>query len=823
MSQPDVQGMLAPPDSKGFDHPDIAAAARDIIGRAAAKKINELNPSAKKGRVVSVDFLNFKAQVWFPSDSQPVTVNLFSSTLPGLWDTKFPGSISTATQGAGSQVLVQKFFDSLYVTEILTGGQFASDWASAGTQTVAQTQTGPEYVRAADYTVRPVWTGDTTLPNAGGPYAINIGPFMRNATVDAQGDVNDKANPWDGIFEIEVASAIGSSKYRFGVSPFRQALTGGGNFGRGTPNGYGGSLDTWFRVLPECYENDFDANGGQINAHQYFADAGGAPFLWDWDNSADTQVTVTAVNTPVDSAIFAVASMKMQSNVSHATLKIAEGTATRYAVAPNAQYVVSTRLYATVTTADARVGIDWYDSAGALISSVFSTAATNLVATTWTSVFDFFVAPANAVTANAYIRIAGTPLTSTIFYCSIFQFLANDTASQSDYSIDVGMRQTIHGAPGLDPNFSNGEMWVRIYLHYIQQSASGSEEIPFVVRFRNLNSWNQPKSTKTGLVVFEYDVTPVEINGILGYTDGNNGWSTNTGGGTPLVPNAPASTGPWRNPDLLIGQRGVDVLSGGGLITNTSGSLKWATAFEIGGIGRSRRGLGRGKATISCPTSGTINVYPGTVYNGLTTVTCTANGIPMLPGQSLWWGIPPGVQSTAPPQKTYQNADPTLVGGLFLVDNTNSSGLWSPPEWAVLIAYMNAAGSQIKCNGQFVGGSVYIGDTNTASVTVGGNTINLGDSGSVINVNGAVNLANEVVGAVSITPVANTPTSTTVSYSALQGSGTISATVGANTTVIGSTVQGAAYSSPAGTSTLIWVYRTNNSSTSIGYRIYKGA
>jgi hypothetical protein len=797
----DVQGMPAPPDTKGFDHPSTAAAIRDILTRHIEKVGNSLNPPAKKGRVVSVDFTNYRAQVWFPSDTQSITVNLFPSTLPGIWDTKFSGSVSTSTQGIGSQVLVQSFFGSLYVTEILTGGQFASDWATSGNQTIALGATGaPEYVRGADYTFRTMWTGDGTLPKSGGPYAINIGPFTRNFAVDQRAGFSDQNDIWDGLFEVEVASPIGTNRYRFGTSLFDQAFMSGGNCFNGPPNGYGGSQDTWYKLLADYYQYENAPVGSVLNAHQYF-DLAGVPNLYDWNNSADTQVTVTAVSTPIDTASFAVASMKMQSNVSHAVLKVAEGATTRYSVVPNASYLVSTRLYATVTTADSRIGIDWYDSANTLISTVASPLPTNLVATTWTSVFATFSAPVNAAYCNPYIQIAGTPATTTIFYCGIFQFSPNDMSSQSDYSLEIGMRQTIHGAPGVDVTTSPGEIWIRIYLDFLQFN-NNSNNVPFVVRFKNLNSWNYPKSTKTGLVVFEYDTAPPLNNGILGYSDGNNPWSTT--GTSYQFPTSAASTGPWRNPDLLIGQRGAAVLSHsstGSTTSYISGFLKWSSQFEIAGIGRSRRGLNVGKAILPCPTSGTINVYPANIFTGSPFVTCTASGVPLAANQSLWWGIPPGVLAQSVPQKTYQNADARLVGGLFIVDNLACAGYWSPPEWAVLIAIVDSSGSTAKVNGQFVGGTVV-----------------LGDSGTTTTVPGALSVGNEVIGNVTVTTaVANTPISSTLSFT-ITGTGTENMLTSPNTNLMGVAT---GWNGLGSTSALVWLMRTTTGGTLISYRIYR--
>lgn len=69
-----------------------------------------------------------------------------------------------------------------------------------------------------------------------------------------------------------------------------------------------------------------------------------------------------------------------------------------------------------------------------------------------------------------------------------------------------------------------------------------------------------------------------------------------------------------------------------------------------------------------------------------------------------------------------------------------------------------------------------------------------------------------VTGSVSITPVANTPTTVTWTYGRTL-TGTVRAFVSANTGVIGSTVQGVSTTSPSSTSVPVYVYRTNTTST----------
>lgn len=70
-------------------------------------------------------------------------------------------------------------------------------------------------------------------------------------------------------------------------------------------------------------------------------------------------------------------------------------------------------------------------------------------------------------------------------------------------------------------------------------------------------------------------------------------------------------------------------------------------------------------------------------------------------------------------------------------------------------------------------------------------------------------------GSISITPVANTPTSAAVTFPVGRFTQAPLATTNANTTVIGSTVQGTAVSSVTTSGMNVWVYRSNTTSTII--------
>lgn len=107
-----------------------------------------------------------------------------------------------------------------------------------------------------------------------------------------------------------------------------------------------------------------------------------------------------------------------------------------------------------------------------------------------------------------------------------------------------------------------------------------------------------------------------------------------------------------------------------------------------------------------------------------------------------------------------------------------------------------------------------------AAVQVGATVQVLAARGSLLVI-GRVSAGNpsRVVGAVNITPTANTPSSQTVTYPSLGGSGTICGQTTANTTVPGSSVTETSISSLGATSSIVWIYRTNTTTTTVFYTI----
>lgn len=99
------------------------------------------------------------------------------------------------------------------------------------------------------------------------------------------------------------------------------------------------------------------------------------------------------------------------------------------------------------------------------------------------------------------------------------------------------------------------------------------------------------------------------------------------------------------------------------------------------------------------------------------------------------------------------------------------------------------------------------------------------DGGSIadradLNVTGMLRTNGHVMGTTTISPVANTPTSATVSYGFAMPGSTFRGYATANTTGIGSSVRGVAVTGVTSTQMQLWVYRTNTNNTNIFWEVW---
>jgi predicted secreted protein len=90
-----------------------------------------------------------------------------------------------------------------------------------------------------------------------------------------------------------------------------------------------------------------------------------------------------------------------------------------------------------------------------------------------------------------------------------------------------------------------------------------------------------------------------------------------------------------------------------------------------------------------------------------------------------------------------------------------------------------------------------------------------------LRISGSLRAGNLEHGRVFITPVANTPTSTTVSGLDLKGAGDVVGLCASVTSVPGTSVHETSVSSVGSTGMTIWVYRVNTTGTSIDWMMWR--
>lgn len=90
-----------------------------------------------------------------------------------------------------------------------------------------------------------------------------------------------------------------------------------------------------------------------------------------------------------------------------------------------------------------------------------------------------------------------------------------------------------------------------------------------------------------------------------------------------------------------------------------------------------------------------------------------------------------------------------------------------------------------------------------------------------LRISGSLKVGNIRNGLATITPVANTPTSTTVTGLSLAGTGSVTGLVQPTTSVPGSEVQEGSISSVSSTGMTLWLYRTNTTPTGMAWFILR--
>lgn len=263
----------------GFDKVETAQKLRDILAKQTVKIIGEQTPRSMVGRVISVDPVKLRGMVWFPGDDAPIQVNFFAGSIPSSWQQKDqptssdPSLEQSSTSGHGSTVTVSRINGALYVTDILTGGQFAFRAEQMGMSLIAQQPS-----LGNDGTFPNVTVGDAGesmisvrvgMKDIDRNDAIVFGPFMRK----------DGGVPGGSTFDVSIwdNNGGGAKMYRFAIDPNETMRNGpAGDYSPRANN-------QWWRVIPER-----EVIGGFGDGTN---DDAGSEAACDWDFDINTVAT----------------------------------------------------------------------------------------------------------------------------------------------------------------------------------------------------------------------------------------------------------------------------------------------------------------------------------------------------------------------------------------------------------------------------------------------------------------------------------------------------------------------------------------------------
>jgi hypothetical protein len=690
----------------GFEHVDTAAAIRDIIKTAAEKVVANQSPGPNYGRVISVNLASLTATVWFPGDDSPITVNMFANNLPQQWHDQFDDGtgtvINTSTTGYGSIVAVETLNGKQYITEVLSGSQFAFDQRALDLSLVTQEATDIMLSTPKDLVGTPSETfischlTSSTLVDG---QAINFGPFLKY----------DGTQPGVGSFDITVTWGSGCKSYNLVTSPLEDFDHPGNVY----------VLDQWMRILPSQTANsantvayDFDIDVcvkktlyGNIddftsNYEMWFRfirrDARIDPnFSFISNPSAGSDVFFSMRSTSIQRGRAVTGRQLFMQYVDisppshHGYLGFHDARHKWHDTDNDSIYDdfgrVTTNgfgrsdstqtwgVFAGATSAYSTNGTDGVCAVASnnllhyILDSVAEGPTLDIVATTWIEVMP--------TGANAEFSIMARRTDASNFY----QLKCNFTAGGT---ITASMNKTVAGVFSVIGTDVTGVLTFTTFMK-------------IKVRARLRGSTLQLKIWKRGTDE-PLAWTETTTDSSLPLTSGNSGCGVGFGtvtGNTntkPYImhvdeyradmqgPNLYLDAvqwrpGPWRSALLRLAHDIQRTWTLDGTWTWTGSNLSWTGTIFLNGVGHHRNGLAQGYYTLTMPQTGDKVVIAGnTSY--------TMGGSPAIPlnaGDSLYVSIPPATE-------IWQD----LSRYLFIVRSADVSD-YQLPEWAVLIASHN--------------------------------------------------------------------------------------------------------------------------------------
>lgn len=670
-----------------FDSLDTASRVRDIIKKGADRQIQTIVPRPLVGRVITVDLPNLRAMVWFPGDEQPIEVRLFSSAIPGSWSTRgYPQDvINSDVQGFGSMAVVQRFNGILYMTDVITGGQFAYQLQTVGFSAVAMlpnSDNGELAGNPSESLMVQVTSSDTTVSPGD---AVRFGPFV----------TWNNADPQVGAFKVKVNSGTAVKEYEFTLS-FWDLVD---------PVNSTNSNDRWFRIIPT--RSVSDVNGTLV----------------DWDFDVSLRETVGGQQGIFQSSEiwFRLINRNATANNMNFTVSIYSDMVQRGIGWDNhyvAEKVVSPPdVMGHIGFDNAQTGFrdisNWglHDNFGRTGSFDGSRADTGEA---WTAVAGGSALATDGAaviaTMNAAndLRVAtiqptvdgntqnvtvygefSTPVVATgaDLRCYMIYRLVDinnyyDAVLVFSTAGTVGWRlnKTIAGATS---NIANGVTALTYSANQVYSMRATINGSTHTIKIWATDTVDEPSSNTTSQV--DATISATGGNGLrfLAVSGNTNTYPFTLKCHRFVVEVLPLSkvrytrsvdhhSGGWETGLRQLAMRLQHMVFFGDVPIWDGSNISWAgSSIQISGAMRHRSGLGQGRYIIGMPGTGYgIPLVPTGTF-----VTAVAAGIPLAEGQTLWASLPPGRRFT------------DIIDYLFITDDTKFGKSNTVPEWAVMLCH----------------------------------------------------------------------------------------------------------------------------------------
>lgn len=235
-----------------FDQVQAAQRVREAIATEARAQAKIISPPPMIARMTNVDLAGRAGEAWIIGDLEPVPVILSNTIVPASWDNKDGFDETDMRFGAGSVVVLNNYHGTLYVTQILSGGQLLNQASVYGLNIVSQMTDVAEahYARGRGHLGYPYEHFFTIHLEVGGE---NFGDGTQNlATEFGPFEISDiSVGRMDLFVSSELHGENHSQKiYEFVYNPGTLFTNMG--WDADLPSIY----DKWYRLLPKHESNN---------------------------------------------------------------------------------------------------------------------------------------------------------------------------------------------------------------------------------------------------------------------------------------------------------------------------------------------------------------------------------------------------------------------------------------------------------------------------------------------------------------------------------------------------------------------------------------